>query len=80
MSEVREQIDVLVRALVDEEDEVEVTEEDLGGTRLLQVRVAPDEIGKVIGRQGRTIRSLRNLLEVRGTERGVYYELEVLED
>ncbi len=77
---VREQLHEVVCALVDDQDAVEILEEDLGNTRLLQVRVADDELGKVIGRQGRTVRALRALLEVRGSESDVYYDLEVLEE
>ena len=43
-------------------------------------RVAPGDLGKVIGRQGRTIRALRTLLEARGGKDGVRYWLEILED
>ena len=77
---VREQLHDVVCALVDDKDAVEITEEDLGNTRVLQVRVADDELGKVIGRQGRTVRALRALLEVRGSENDVYYDLEILEE
>ena len=46
---------------------------------MLQVEVAPEELGRVIGRQGRSVRSLRALLEVRGAETGEYYEVEIVE-
>ena len=42
--------------------------------------MAPDDLGKVIGRQGRTARALRTLLETREDRLGVRYELEILED
>ncbi len=79
MAEVADQLVDVVKALVDDPDSVKLAAEDLGGTVLLNVTVAEDELGRVIGRQGRTVRALRTLLEVRGTESGVYYDLEVVE-
>jgi len=71
----------LVRLLVDKPDEVEVTEiPSKRGGGILEVKVAPEDLGKVIGRQGRTARALRTLLETREDRRGVRYELEILED
>jgi hypothetical protein len=71
----------LIRLLVDLPDEVEITE--IPGRRsgsVLELHVAPDDLGKVIGRQGRTARALRTLLETREDRRGVRHELEILED
>ena len=71
----------LARLLVDQPDEVEVTEiPNRRGGGVLELQVAPDDLGKVIGRQGRTARALRTLLETREDRRGVRYELEILED
>lgn len=80
MSELTDHLELMIAALVDEPDEVEVDEDELDGTTVLQVRVADDDLGKVIGRQGRTVRALRNLLEVRGSEDDEYYDLEIVED
>lgn len=77
MSEVVDQLTEVVAGLVDEPEAVVVEAEDLGGTVSLLVSVSPEELGRVIGRQGRTVRALRSLLEVRGTEADVYYDLEV---
>jgi predicted RNA-binding protein YlqC (UPF0109 family) len=70
----------LVKLLVDQPDQVEVT--DIPGRRanVLELSVGPDDLGKVIGRQGRTARALRTLLETREDRRGMRYELEILED
>jgi len=71
----------LAKLLVDQPDEVEVTEiPNRRGGGILELQVAPDDLGKVIGRQGRTARALRTLLETREDRRGVRYELEILED
>lgn len=79
MSDVLNELQGIIEALVDEPDAVELTEEDVGETQLIEVGVDNSDLGKVIGRQGRTVRSLRTLLEVRGAETGTYYDLEILE-
>ncbi|MEM1245041.1 MAG: KH domain-containing protein [Acidobacteriota bacterium] len=79
MADVADQLVDVVKTLVDDPEQVELETEDLGGTVLLNVTVAEEELGRVIGRQGRTVRALRTLLEVRGTDSGVYYDLEVVE-
>ena len=69
----------MIGFLVDDPDQVEVWEgRGRGGVRF-EVRVAPGDLGKVIGRQGRTARALRTLLEVRGARDGRRYGLEILE-
>ncbi|MFN3648064.1 MAG: KH domain-containing protein [Armatimonadota bacterium] len=58
----REVVDVLVRALVDNPDAVTVTEEDRRGrTVFLRVNVGPGDMGKVIGRQGRIANAIRQV-------------------
>ena len=69
----------VVCSLVEQPEEVVVEEEDRGRSVLLKLTVAPDELGRVIGRQGRTVRALRTLLEFREIEDDVRYELKVLE-
>jgi predicted RNA-binding protein YlqC (UPF0109 family) len=52
----------LVRGLVPNPDDVRVRESDRGRVRTLEVRVHPDDVGKVIGRQGRTAGALRTVI------------------
>jgi len=61
----------LVRQLVDTPDEVRIVRSEQDGAVLLQLHVAPDDVGKVIGRQGRIARALRALARAggRGGER-----------
>jgi predicted RNA-binding protein YlqC (UPF0109 family) len=73
-------LEELVRLLVDRPEEVRVTEVPGRRDTVLELRVAPEDLGKVIGRQGRTARALRTLLETRGDRRGERYELDILED
>jgi predicted RNA-binding protein YlqC (UPF0109 family) len=77
---VREQLDRLLRRIVDEPDGVEVEEFDTGSSVVFEARVAADDLGKVIGRQGRTARAIRSLLAERGALDGERYEFEVVDD
>ena len=80
MPDLKDDFAELVRRLVDQPEQVEVTEIPGRRESVLELQVAPDDLGKVIGRQGRTARALRTLLEVRGDRRGEHYELDILED
>jgi len=78
--ELPERLTELVRLLVDQPDAVNIAAIPQGRETVLELGVAPDDLGKVIGRQGRTARALRTLLDARGDGDGVRYELEILED
>lgn len=62
---VRDDLSGVVALLVDQPERVEIDQYDDGGRRTLDLRVADDDLGKVIGRQGRTARALRRFLAVR---------------
>jgi predicted RNA-binding protein YlqC (UPF0109 family) len=79
VSEVADQLAGVIRSIVDRPEAVRVEEIEEEDAIVLQVEVAPEELGRVIGRQGRSVRSLRALLEVRGAETGEYYEVEIVE-
>jgi predicted RNA-binding protein YlqC (UPF0109 family) len=66
----------VLRLLVDRPEEVRVEEYGGRSSTLLEAAVDPSDLGKVIGRQGRTIDALRALIAARGE----HYELEILED
>ena len=78
--EVRELVEFMCRALVDSPDEVEVTEVDEDEETVLEVRVAPDDVGKVIGKQGRTVRALRAVVDAAGRKHDRLFEVEVIEE
>lgn len=80
MPPLNEELEDVVRTMVDYPDQVEVYEVPDGRTVRLELAVDPDDLGKVIGRQGRTARALRALLDVRGTRDGARYELKILEE
>ena len=79
MSETQDALTRLVQLMVDEPDEVVLDAIPGRDSTLFELQVAPDDLGKVIGRQGRTARSLRSLLSARGDEDGEHYELEIVE-
>jgi predicted RNA-binding protein YlqC (UPF0109 family) len=66
VSEVRDVIEVIARALVDDPDAVKVTETEQRGVAVVELFVAPDDLGRVIGRQGRTASALRTLVGLTG--------------
>lgn len=67
----------LVQSLVDHPDQVRVRLEDRQGDTVFVLRVAQTDVGQVIGRQGRTARALRALLDARSDEDGQSYALEI---
>jgi uncharacterized protein len=68
----------LARRLVDEPDAVRVEEiEEHDGTLVLRLHVAEDDVGKVIGRQGRLARALRTIVRAGGVEAGRRLQLEI---
>lgn len=71
---------MIVKALVDDEAGVDVREIERGGqTVMIEVRVAQDDMGKIIGRQGRTVRALRSLLHAASMKGKQRYVLEIVE-
>jgi uncharacterized protein len=76
----RETVEMIVKALVDDEAGVDVREIERGGqTTMIEVRVAQDDMGKIIGRQGRTVRALRSLLHAASMKGNRRYVLEIIE-
>jgi uncharacterized protein len=64
VSEARDVVEVIARALVDDPEAVRVTEAEHRGVAVIELFVAPDDLGRVIGRQGRTASALRTLVGV----------------
>ena len=74
----KELVEYIVKAIASYPDEVKVTEEDEDGRVILRLEVAPDDKGKVIGRQGRVAQSIRVLLRVAAVKRGTRAILEIV--
>ena len=76
----RDAIEMIVKALVDDSENVDVREvEQRNGTTLLEVRVSPGDVGKIIGKQGKTIRALRSLARIAGSKDNHRYLVEIVE-
>lgn len=73
-------LEYVARALVDEPDAVEVTEVEGDGTVVLKLKVAPDDMGKVIGKRGRTVRAIRSVVRAAGSLQGVSTMVEIVEE
>ena len=73
-------IEKVIRGLVGSPDLVEVYEQGDGKTVRFRVRVSPDDYGRLIGREGRTIKAIRSLLFVSGHKNGKRYHLDLDED
>jgi len=74
-----ELLEYLARSLVESPDQVRVVREEREGTVVLQLFVAPDDVGKVIGRHGRMARALRTVVRASGAKTGERALLEILE-
>ena len=72
-------IEMIAKALVDSPDEVVVSEVEGEQTTVLELRVAQSDLGKVIGKQGRTARAIRTLLGAAGMKLRKRFVLEILE-
>lgn len=74
----KELVEYIARSIASEPDEVKVTEEEDEGRIILRLEVAPDDKGKVIGRQGRVAQSIRVLLRVAAVKQGTRATLEIV--
>ena len=79
MSELRDLIDYISRALVDEPDSVQVNEVEGEQTTVVELKVDKSDLGKVIGKQGRTARALRVILNAASTKIQKRSVLEIIE-
>jgi predicted RNA-binding protein YlqC (UPF0109 family) len=77
--DVRVLIEQIARALVDDPAQVSVSQVDEGGESVLELTVGPNDLGRVIGKQGRTARAMRNLLGAAGLKLNKRFTLEILE-
>jgi len=76
----RDAIEMIVKSLVDDSENVDIREiEQRNGSTLIEVRVAPNDVGKIIGKQGKTIRALRSLARIAGAKQNRRYLLEIVE-
>jgi predicted RNA-binding protein YlqC (UPF0109 family) len=76
----KELVETIARALVDHPEDVQVKSTQGAQMTVLELRVHADDLGKVIGRQGRTAKAIRTLLGAGGTKQHKRFTLEILED
>ena len=72
-------VDSVVRPLVDHEEDFEITSHDEDGTLVIEISVNEEDTGKVIGRQGRVIKSVRTLARAAASRNDMQVEVEILD-
>ncbi len=75
----KELLEMIARGLVDRPDEVVVTEVEDDQTTVYELKVAPDDLGKVIGKRGRTARAIRTLVASAGNKLRKRLVFEIIE-
>ncbi len=76
----KDAVELIVKHLVREAESVDVREVERDrSTSVIEIRVAQEDVGKIIGRQGRTVKALRSLLHAAGQKKGRRYVLEIVE-
>jgi len=77
---VKELVELIAKALVDNPDKVQVSQMDGTHSLIIELKVAPEEVGKVIGKQGRTAQAIRIILGAAGMKLKKRATLEILEN
>ena len=80
MSRARDVVEVVAKALAGRPNEVEVTESDRRGTTIVRLTMAPGELGRVIGRQGRTAAAVRTLAAAAAELDGIKVSVDFSDD
>jgi predicted RNA-binding protein YlqC (UPF0109 family) len=75
---VKELVEYIARALVDNPDQVQVTEVDTEKSNIIELRVAPEDMGKVIGKQGKIAQSIRTLTKATAAKEGKRVTVEIM--
>jgi predicted RNA-binding protein YlqC (UPF0109 family) len=75
----KQAVEKIVKLLVGNADAVEVSEKSDGRSSVIQVRVGEGDMGRIIGREGRTIKAIRSLLFYAGQKHGKRYTLDIVE-
>ena len=73
----KEFVEYMVKSLVSNKEHVMVDVSERDRTVVIRVNVAQEDMGRIIGRRGRTVKSIRSLLRVLGSARGVRVELDI---
>ena len=73
-------LEYIVKGLVQQPEAVSVTHVERGGLTVYELRMAPSDVGKIIGRQGLTINAIRSLLLAGSAKKGLRCSVEIVED
>ncbi len=73
----KELVETIARALVEHPDEVRVTEEESDGDIVVYLNVAEDDMGKVIGKQGRIAKAIRSVVKAASIKQGKHVDVEI---
>ena len=73
-------VELIAKSLVDNPDKVEVTEEKAGSESVVQLRVASDDMGKIIGKQGRIAKALRTVVKAAATRENRKVSVEIVSE
>ncbi len=71
-------VEIIAKSLVDDPDAVQVTETQSGATTVIQLKVADDDMGKVIGKQGRIAKALRTVVKSAASKTGKKVVVEIV--
>lgn len=77
MESIKEFVEYIVKSLVSNHEHILVNVREEQGTVTVNVNVAEEDMGRIIGRKGRTVNSIRSLLRVLGSEHGMRVELDI---
>lgn len=75
----KEAVEKIIKSLAEKADEVEVCEKAGDRSTVIEVRVAESDMGRIIGREGRTIKAIRSILYAASQKHGKRFVLEVVE-
>ena len=76
----KEAVERIIKSLVGEPDAVEVSESGDGKNVRVAVRVAESDMGRIIGREGRTVKAIRSILFIAGQKQNKRFQLDLVED
>ena len=74
----KELVEIIAKALVDNPDEVVVTEKEDGNNVTIELHVAPDDMGKVIGKQGRIAKAIRSVVKAASSKENKRVDVEII--
>lgn len=75
----KELVEYLIKCLVDNKDEVQITEEQVGDRLVLKVKVKTEDMGRIIGKEGRIIRSIREIVRAYSAKEKVKVSVDIIE-